>query len=182
MRFSLVLIAGGIRRGSVSDAVVRTAATLPSERHVARPYAETHLLPHFNPALEGAGLPETVTRLRAALAGADGFMFSTPEYAGALPGALKNLLEWAIGGWMYQKPVGWINTSTAPSGAVRAHESLHTVLNYTGALTIPDACVHVPVGRESVDPSGLISDAGIRAGIAAALETLSAAVARGRPY
>ena len=46
---------------------------------------------------------------------------STPEYAGAMPGALKNLLEWLIGDEaprsIYEKPVGWVNTS--PRGARR---------------------------------------------------------------
>lgn len=174
----LLLIAGSIRHGSVSDAVVRTATTLTSANHVARAYGETHLLPHFNPALEGSHLPGAVARLRSTFAGADAFMFCTPEYAGALPGALKNLLEWAIGGCMYQKPAGWINTATAPTGAARAHDSLRTVLNYTGALTIPDACVRIPVNRASVTPVGLISDGTTRADIAAALETLSAAVTK----
>ncbi|GAA3092421.1 NADPH-dependent FMN reductase [Streptosporangium carneum] len=176
MRPTLLVIAGSVRRGSVSDAVARTAAALTSESHVVRAYGETSLLPHFNPDLEGDGLPEVVTRLRSALATADAFMFCTPEYAGALPGALKNLLEWAIGGWMYRKPAGWINTSTAPSAAARAHESLHTVLNYTGALVIPDACVRLPIDRALVTPTGLIPDDRVTAGIIGALETLSAAV------
>ena len=47
--------------------------------------------------------------LRAALAAADGVLFCTPEYAGALPGSFKNLLDWTVGGGeMYGQPVAWI--------------------------------------------------------------------------
>ena len=53
-------------------------------------------------------------------------LFSTPEYAGALPGSFKNLLDWTVGddqpGSMNGKPVAWVNVS--PRGAEHAHESL----------------------------------------------------------
>ena len=37
-----------------------------------------------------------MTRLRGTIHEADALLFSTPEYAGALPGSLKNLLDWTI--------------------------------------------------------------------------------------
>ena len=73
-------------------------------------------------------------------------MFSTPEYAGALPGAFKNLLDWLIGDdepcSIYNKPVAWINASSR--GAVVAHESLHAVLGYAHADIVEAACTHSP--------------------------------------
>ncbi len=65
-------------------------------------------------------------------------LFCTPEYAGALPAALKNLLEWTIGdAGTYQKPVAWINAAgpAAPTGAADAHESLRKVLRLRRAPT-----------------------------------------------
>ena len=57
----------------------------------------------------------------ATIADADAVMFSTPEYAGALPGSFLNLLDWTIGGGeIYEKPVAWINVATSPTGAVKA--------------------------------------------------------------
>jgi chromate reductase, NAD(P)H dehydrogenase (quinone) len=38
-------------------------------------------------------MPSAVADLRAHIAEADAIVICTPEYAGALPGALKNLLE-----------------------------------------------------------------------------------------
>ena len=60
----------------------------------------------------------------------------TPEYAGALPGSFKNLLDWTVGGGQtYGMPVAWINVSgaAAPTGGADAHDSLRKVLGYTGA-------------------------------------------------
>ena len=43
---------------------------------------------------------------------ADALVISTPEYAGALPGALKNRLEWTVGdGGAYGEPVAWLNVA-----------------------------------------------------------------------
>ena len=54
-------------------------------------------LPAFNPDDDRHPLDPEVQRLRAAIHQADAILFSTPEYAGALPGSLKNLLDWTIG-------------------------------------------------------------------------------------
>lgn len=71
-----------------------------------------------------------------------------------------------------QKPVAWINASTSPSGAAGTHRALRTVLGYTGGDIVEDACVHVPVPRQAVDPDGIIRDPAIRDRVAAAMGAL----------
>ena len=74
-----------------------------------------------------ATVPAAVADLRAAAVGADALLVCTPEYAGALPGSFKNLLEWMVGGGeAYRKPIAWINVAgpAAPTGAADAHASL----------------------------------------------------------
>ena len=108
--------------------------------------------------------------MRAAIAASDAVLFSTPEYAGALPGSFKNLLDWTVGGGeIYGKPVAWINASglNAPTGGRDAHDSLRTVLGYTGAEIVEAACVRVPIARNVVGEDGVIHDAEIRAQLAA---------------
>lgn len=109
-------------------------------------------LPHFNPDddPEGGPIDPTVADLRAQIGSADALLFSTPEYAGALPGSFKNLLEWTVGGGeTYGMPVAWVNASgpAAPTGAADAHDSLRKVLGYTGSDIVEAACVRVPVPR-----------------------------------
>ncbi len=104
-------------------------------------------------------------------------LFSTPEYAGALPGSFKNLLDWTVGGGeIYEKPVAYINASglAAPTGGADAHASLRTVLGYVGADLVEEACVRVPVARKDVDADGVIHDEEIRARLALALGALAA--------
>ena len=120
-------------------------------------------LPHFNPDDDHDPLPPAVTDLRSKIAAADALLFCVPEYAGALPGSLKNLLDWTVGGVeTSDKPAGWINTSTAGGGAAGAHAELATVLRYTDARLIDAACVHIPIDRRQIGADGLVSDPQIR--------------------
>ena len=127
-------------------------------------YGELGALPHFNPDDDIAPLDPAVARLRAAIRDADAVLFSTPEYAGALPGSFKNLLDWTIGddqvGSIYEKPVAWINVSLR--GADDAHDSLRKVLGYANANIIEAACAHIPVTSAMIDDDGLIGDPTVR--------------------
>lgn len=177
----LLLISGSLRAGSTNTAVLRTAADLAPTGTDAELYDGMGSLPHFNPDDDPDGGPvdPAVAELRAAIAAADGLLLCTPEYAGALPGALKNLLEWTVGdASTYAKPVAWINASSvaAPTGGADAHESLRNVLGYVGAEIVEDACVRLPVSRGSVEQDGLVHDADLREGIAASVRALGAAL------
>ena len=135
-------------------------------------------LPHFDPDLVQDPLPPAVADLRDAIRAADAVLFCAPEYAGALPGSFKNLLEWTIGDdqprSIYTKPVAWINTSAAPNRAADAHDSLRKVLAYAHATIVEEACASIPVSRQAVGDDGLIDDAALRSGIVRVLTTLLA--------
>jgi len=105
----------------------------------------------------------------------DALLLCTPEYAGALPGALKNLLEWTVGdGGTYDKPIAWINASgpAAPTGGADAHDSLRKVLGYVHADIVEDAVARIPVTREAVGPDGTVTDTALRDKIAETVRTL----------
>src|SRR5437764_14688772 len=99
--------------------------------------------------------------MRAAVTAADALLICTPEYAGALPGALKNLLEWTVGdGGTYRKPIGWINASgpSGPTGGADAHDSLRKVLGYVHADIVEESCIRIPLTRDAVGSDGTIAD------------------------
>jgi NAD(P)H-dependent FMN reductase len=130
----VLLISGSLREGSTNGAVLRTAAELAGDGVTTTLYGGMAKLPHFNPDDDREGEPVhvAVADLRAQIAAADAVLLCTPEYAGALPGSLKNLLEWTVGdGGTYRKPIAWINASgpAAPTGGADAHDSLRKVLH-----------------------------------------------------
>lgn len=172
----VLLVSGSVRRGSVNEAVLETVAAIAPAGVTGVVFQGIGALPLFNPDLDREPLPEAVVRLRAAIATADAILFSTPEYGGMMPGALKNLLEWTIGGVeITDKPTGWINPSTNPAGARATYDGLRVVLEYTGAGLVPDACIAAPVDRSVIDAAGLVTDESWRLRALAALEALVAA-------
>src|SRR3954452_4849931 len=180
---SLLLISGSLRAGSTNAAVLRTAAALAAGEIETVVFGGMAELPHFNPDddVEGQPVHPAVAAMRGAVAEADALLICTPEYAGALPGALKNVLEWTVGNaGTYEKPVGWINAAgpAAPSGAADAHDSLRKVLGYVGADVVEAACRRIPVTRQDVGPDGLIADANARAAIQETLTALADHVRR----
>jgi len=169
----ILLISGSTRAASTNTALMRTAMAVAPAGVTTKLFEGLTGLPHFNPDDDKEPLHSAVAALRAEIAGSHALLFSTPEYAGALPGSFKNLLDWTVGGGeIYRKPVAWINASSLPTGAANAHKSLKTVLGYLSVDLVDAACLHVPVAGSAVGRDGLIADVEIRAGLIAALTTL----------
>ena len=177
---NVLLLCGSLRSGSTNEAVLRTAAEMAPEDIETVLYDGAADLPLFNPDddAEGAPVNEAVADMRRRVAAADAILICTPEYAGALPAAMKNVLEWTVGdAGTYGKPVAWINAAgpAAPTGAADAHESLRRVLGYVGANIVEEACARVPVSRGVLGEEGTVTDEDTRREIQRALEALVSA-------
>jgi chromate reductase len=184
----ILLICGSTRAASTNLAVLRTVRevapdavtgdavttdAVPADAVTAVLYEGLAGLPAFNPDNDGENAPPAVADLRRELAEADAVIFCTPEYAGTLPGSLKNLLDWTVGsGDLYGKPVAWINAANAGRGE-GAQATLTMVLGYVGAAVIEDACLRLPDARDAVGPDGLIRDPGIRELMARSIEEIA---------
>lgn len=179
---TVLLIPGSSRRGSTNAAVLRTAAAEAPSGMATRLYDGIGSLPLFNPDddREGEPVDPRVAEMRSAVAAADAVLICTPEYAGALPAAMKNLLEWTIGdAGTYDKPIAWINAAgpASPTGAADAHDSLRKVLGYAGADVIDSACARLAVSRDMVGASGLLEGEESRALLRRVLAEIAAHVA-----
>jgi chromate reductase, NAD(P)H dehydrogenase (quinone) len=177
---NVLLLCGSLRAGSTNEAVLRSAAEMAPEGVETVLYEGAAKLPLFNPDddAEGAPVNAAVAEMRRHVGAADAILICTPEYAGALPAAMKNMLEWTVGdAGTYGKPVAWINASgrAAPTGAADAHESLRNVLGYVGANIVEEACARVPVARNAVGEDGTVTDEDARREIRRALEALVSA-------
>ena len=173
----ILLISGSTRHGSGNTAALRTVQAMAPDGITAEMYEGLAALPAFSPD-EDQQPPGPAAELRARIAAAGALLFCTPEYAGTLPGSLKNLLDWTVGGGeIYGKPVGWVNVAVGGRGT-GAEEHLAMVLRYVGAVAVDGACVRVPVPREAAGPDGIITDPEIRTALGAALTTLAGAATR----
>ena len=171
----VLLVCGSLRAGSTNTALLRTAHAIAPPDISTRLSDDLAHLPHFNPDDDTDEPPLAVVRLRAAIHEADALLFCVPEYAGALPGAFKNLLDWTIGdarpGSIYDKRVAWINASVRD--ATDAHASLRKVLGYAHACIVEEAIAHIPIPPAAVADDGLIHDERIRQEIRSSLTRLA---------
>lgn len=168
-----MLISGSTRAGSGNTAALRTVRDLAPAGVDVQLYDGLAALPAFNPDDDHDPLPPSVQDLRRQIAAADALLFCTPEYAGTLPGSLKNLLDWTVGGGeMDGKRSAWINVATGGRGR-GAQEHLAMVLGYLGAIPVAAACAELPVSRDAVLADGAISEPSVRAGLAAVLAALT---------
>ena len=120
----ILLVSGSTRGASTNTAALRTLLAVAPEWVNATLYTGLADLPAFNPDDDREPLPPAAAGLRQQIAAADAVLFCTPEYAGGLPGSLKNLLDWTVGGGeMYGKPVAWINVAAEGRGPARRSRS-----------------------------------------------------------
>ena len=141
----LLLICGSTRAGSSNFAALRAVHDLDLPGVSTDLYESLRELPAFVP--DEQPVPGPVADLLGRISAADAVLICTPEYAGGLPGSLKNLLDWTVGGGeLYEKPVAWLDVAN-PGRGEGARAQLAVVLGYVGARIVREACIHLDLER-----------------------------------
>lgn len=174
----LLGISGSLRSNSSNTQLLRAAASIAPSAIELTLYEELDRLPHFNPDLDGDGAPEEVNALRSRIREADGLLLCTPEYAGGVPGALKNALDWLVSsGELSQKPVAVISASPFVTGGQKAQEALLLTLQMMSARVVKDGTMVVPFINKIWNEEGGMNDAGVVIELTSLLSELAAAAA-----
>jgi chromate reductase, NAD(P)H dehydrogenase (quinone) len=169
MSTRILLVSGSTRDSSTNTAALRTAGMAGSGDVTAVMFGGLTELPAFTPDEDPERPHPAVRDLREQIAAADGVIFSTPEYAGALPGSFKNLIDWTVGsGEFYRKPVAWISVAAQGRGEA-AYAELAKVMGYVDAKVVDECCARLPLLRTAVGPDGLVTDTAFRERLAEAL-------------
>ena len=168
---TVLAITGSLGPGSGNTRLLDLAATIaPDGVEVVRS-TSIEDLPHFRPDLD-APADGPVAAFRAEIELADAVLIATPEYAHALPGALKDALDWVVGsGELYGKPVAVVSAAPAPERGTNAREMLERTLRAQGADVVSNQTVVVPRG------AGPEVDAELGTVMAGVMATLLSAVA-----
>jgi len=175
----ILLITGGTSEGSLHTAALRTAVRLAPADLTATLYEDLRGLPAFVPGEQP--VPAAVARLRDEVAAAGAVLFSTPEYAGSLPGSLKNLLDWLVdGGDLHGKPAAWLSVA-APGQDESALAALQTALSFGNARLLRPACIRVPLDPATVDAHGTVTDPQLHRAVQDILQSLVRSADAPRP-
>ncbi len=168
---NILAISGSLRLASTNSRLLAAAGQLWAVHgrfHVTGAVAS---LPLFSPDLDpeqDANVVAWASEVRAA----DGLVISTPEYARGYPGALKNALDWLVGGDAFvAKPYCFLHAS---SRARVSHETLATVLDTMSGIHVRAADRTVPLLGTDRSVADIVADPQAAAAITELLATLVA--------
>ena len=178
-------IVGSLRAASFNRRLMQAARELaPAGMRID--VVEIGDLPLYDGDLDtDAARPESVARLKRAIADADAVLIASPEYNHGVPGVLQNAIDWASRPGMKSplagKPVAIMGASNGPVGTARMQQALKLVLMSTLALPMPHPGVVVGLASEKFDASGRLIHAPTREFVAAFLGEFEAWTRRVSP-
>lgn len=110
MRF--LAISGSARAQSTNTALLHAVADIAGPGHDVSVFADLAALPVFSPDLEGSPLPPSVSHFVEAIGASDAVLVSSPEYVRAIPGGLKNAIDWLVSRFeIVEKPIALLHAS-----------------------------------------------------------------------
>jgi chromate reductase len=168
---TLIGLSGSLRRGSYNSAVLRAAASMMPSGSELR-IESIKGVPLYDADDEAAhGIPDAVSRVKDAIAGADGLLLVTPEYNNSIPGVAKNSIDWlsrppgdiarVFGG----RPVAIAGASPGGFGTILSQNAWLPVFRTLGADLWSGGRLLVSRAGSVIDAKGEIADAATRDGI-----------------
>ena len=149
-QYQIAVIVGSLRRDSFNRKLASAMARLgPSDFSFKQ--VQIGDLPLYNQD-DDANPAESVKRLKAEIAAAQGLLFVTAEYNRSIPGVLKNAIDHASrpygqSAWA-GKPAGALGASVGATGTSMAQQHLRNILAYLDVPTLgqPEAFTHAKDG------------------------------------
>jgi NAD(P)H-dependent FMN reductase len=140
----VVGISGSLKRESANSALLRAVAA--ESGGAVDVWERLGELPHFTPDEDGG---EAVASLREAVVRSHAVLVATPEYAGGMPGVLKNALDWLVGtGELYGKAVLVVSAAPAPERGANARRWVEDVVRMQGGHVADSFTIAVTSGDD----------------------------------
>jgi chromate reductase, NAD(P)H dehydrogenase (quinone) len=159
----VLLFAASLRSGSLNQRLAKLAGNVleVNDATVDRVDFAEFDCPSYNTDLERAeGIPAGAEEFRRRLLAADAFVIASPEYNASMPGALKNLVDWAsrFRPQPFTRKHGLLmSASPSMAGGNRGLWSLRVPLEHLGAILYPDM-FSLARAHEAFDEQGRIAD------------------------
>jgi chromate reductase len=182
--FHILGIPGSLREQSYNRRLLAAAGELAPEGVEIETFTLEDI-PPYNGDLDGERSPGPVRRLRERIAAADALLIATPEYNTAVPGVLKNAIDWASRPFpnsvLLDKPVALMGCSIGPFATVRAQGDLRLIFTATGSYVLPRPQVALREAAQYFDEVGGLADENVRNGLRMLLDALVTWSRRLRP-
>ncbi|MBU2867399.1 NADPH-dependent FMN reductase [Pacificibacter marinus] len=93
---NFLAISGSARAASTNTAMLNAVSNITADDHIVTVFSNIADLPVFSPDAEGDALPAPVEQLARLIRESDGLIVASPEYVRAIPGGLKNAIDWLV--------------------------------------------------------------------------------------
>jgi chromate reductase len=174
-KIKVVGIVGSVRKESFNRKLLQAALELAPE-DMKLELLEISGIPIFNEDMLDAGPPESVLTFKEKIASADAFLLATPEYNWAVPGPIKNAIDWAsrpiATSPLQGKPAAIMGASTGPFGTVRVQLQWRQIFAYTNTYVLPQPQVVVNFAEQKFDANGNLTDEATRTQVRNLLQAL----------
>jgi NAD(P)H-dependent FMN reductase len=151
----MLTVCGSLQARSANRSVLEAAtAVAVAAGAVVDDFDRLAEIPAFDPDRNDEP-SDVIDDWRRRVAAADVVLVASPEYAGAVAGAVKNAFDWLVGsGTAYRKPVAVVSAGT--SGGVFARQMMIQTLTWQGAYVVAELGIAAP--RTKSDDAGRLND------------------------
>lgn len=151
----ILAISGSAREASTNTALLRAMQHLAPEGVELLVAHKLNTLPVFSPDMEGEKTPVVVHEFLEAVFVADGIIISSPEYVRAIPGGLKNAIDWMVSRFeIIGKPIALVHASHRGDDMLA---SLRLVLSTVSSNFLEDLFFRIPlVGKSPLEITGVL--------------------------
>lgn len=154
-------ISGSLRKASLNTAVLRACSEIAPPGMKVSVYSGLGELPLYNQEIMDAAVPESVQRLKAAIAEADGVLLALPEYNFSLSAPMKNGIDWVskLPNQPFQdKPIAVVSASAGPLGGARVQYDARRILTQLWGHVMPRPEVFIGAAQTKFDAQGKLTD------------------------
>ena len=156
----LLGISGSLRAKSFNTAALQVVASvLPPATSFE--IADISALPFYNADVEQHGFPAAVEMFRSKVRSADALVFAVPEYNFAIPGVLKNALEWLSrppAPPANAKPCAMLGATVSPLGTARGQFNLRQICVSLNMIPVNTPHVDITSAVTKYDAEGRLTD------------------------
>ncbi len=108
----ILAISGSTRETSTNTALLRVMKSIAPKDVELSVFHKLNTLPVFSPDSEGEKTPAAVLEFLETVSVADALIISSPEYVRAIPGGLKNAIDWMVSRFeIIEKPIALVHAS-----------------------------------------------------------------------
>lgn len=108
----ILAVSGSSREASTNTALLKAMKNLAPEGVELVVIHNLSSLPVFSPDFEGESTPLAVNKFLKSVSESDGIIISSPEYVRAIPGGLKNAIDWMVSRFeIIGKPITLVHAS-----------------------------------------------------------------------